>query len=83
MKTIELQHNERIVALVPECCSGSGWQNALVWAYIVDSSENLRTESIRAEEMTPEMQALFGVGEAMQNALFAAVPTRKAKKENS
>ena len=83
MKIIELAQGERIVAVVPDYCSGSGWRNALVWVYIVDSNQTLRTESIQADEMTPAMQTLFGVAEAMQNALFSAVPTRKAKKETS
>lgn len=83
MKTIELQRDERIVAVVPEYCFGPGWSNPLVWVYIVDSNQTLRTESIQADEMTPAMQTLFGVAEAMQNALFSAVPTRKAKKETS
>ena len=83
MKTIILAQDERIVAVVPEYCSGSGWSNEVVWVYIMDSSEKLRVESIQADEMTPEMRTLFGVAVAGMGALFAAVPTRKTKKETS
>ena len=82
-KIIELAQGERIVAVVPEYANGAEWRNALVWVHIEDSSQQLRTESIQAEEMTPAMHTLFGVAEAMVGALFSAVPARKAKKEKS
>ncbi len=82
IKTIKLQRDERIVAVVPEYCAGPGWCNAPVWVYIVGQS-GTREECIQPTERTPAMHVLFNAGAAMQNALFSAVPTRKAKKEKS
>ena len=83
MKTIELQRDERIVAVVPEYCFGPGWANPLVWVYIVDSIQRLRIEAIQPEDQTPKMRTLFGVGAAACGALVGAVPTRQIKEEKA
>jgi len=83
IKIIELQRDERIVAVVPEYCFGPGWSNPLVWVYIVDSSQQLRIEAIQPEDQTPKMRTLFGVGAAACGALVGAVPTRQLKEEKA
>ena len=81
-RTIKLNHGERVVAVVPERCSGPGWSNAPTWVYIVTNDGKLREECIQPEERTPELHTLFAAGEAMCNALAAAVPVKKAKRPN-
>jgi hypothetical protein len=83
MKTIELQRDERIVAVVPEYFFGPGWSYPLVLVYIVDSSQRLRIEAIQPEDQTPKMRTLFGVGAAACGALVGAVPTRQLKEEKA
>ena len=83
IKTIELQRDERIVAVVPEYCVGPGWANPLVWVYIVDSSQQLRIEAIQSEDQTPKMRTLFSVGAAACGALVGAVPTRQIKEKKA
>ena len=73
-KTIKLSHGERIVAVVPDRCSGPGWSNAPVWVFIATNDGRLREECIQPEERTSEMHTLFCAGEAMCKALLSAVP---------
>ena len=79
MKTIELQRDERIVAVVPEVCFGPGWATPLVHVYIVDSNWRLRIEAFQPEEQSSELRLLFSPGEAMCTALNRAVPTTSAQ----
>lgn len=81
-KTIKLKHGERILAVVPERCSGPGWHNAPTWVFIATNDGRLREECIQPNERTPELQALFHAGEAMCAALFGAVPVRREKTPN-
>lgn len=74
MKKIELNKGERIIAAVPELCSGPGWTREVVWVYIVDADGRLREESIQPEERTPAMEALFRPAAAMHHALLRALP---------
>ena len=76
-KTIHLADGERILAVVPEYCSGPGWTNQLVVVYISTGEGEIRQEYIQPEEMTPTMYALFGSGAAIHAALLRAVPTEK------
>lgn len=78
-KTIKLQDGERIIAVIPERCSGPGWSNAPTWVYIATADGRLRQECIQPGERTPELHTLFAAGEAMCNALMAAVPSRRLR----
>ena len=77
-KTIELHRGERIVAVVPDLCSGPGWSNAPVWVHVATIDGRLRTECLQPDEQTPEMHTLFTPGATMCEALVGAVPTRPA-----
>ena len=81
-RIIKLAHGERIVGVLPQRCGGPGWSNAPVWVAIAGNDGTLREECIQPEEMTPAMRVLFAAGEAMCNALLAAVPVSKAKRPN-
>lgn len=81
-KTIKLNHGERVVAVVPERCAGPGWSNSPTWVFVATNDGRLREECIQSDERTPELHTLFAAGEAMCNALAAAVPTRKTKPSN-
>jgi hypothetical protein len=81
-RTIKLAYGERVVAVVPERCNGPGWSNAPTWVYIATNDGRLREECVQPGERTPELQALFAAGEAMCNALAAAVPVKKTKMPN-
>lgn len=76
-KIIKLNHDERIVAVVPERCSGAGWSNTPTWVFIATRDGKLREEGIQPEDRTPELNALFGPGEAMCAALSAAIPVKR------
>jgi len=78
-RAIRLAADERIIAVVPEFCSGPGWANAVAWVYIVNSSGAFRQDCIQPDERTEALHALFAVGEAVNRALVAAVPVNKAK----
>ena len=73
-KVIQLQSNERIVAVVPQACSGPGWANSPVWVYIATSDGKLREECIQPAEQTKEMHTLYGIGNAVCATLIKAVP---------
>ena len=79
-KMIHLADGERILAVVPEYCSGPGWTNQLVVVYISTGDLEIRREYIQPEERTPAMHALFSSGAAIQAALLSAVPTEKENK---
>ena len=76
-KTIHLADGERILAVVPEYCSGPGWTNELVVVFIATGDWEIRQEYIQPEERTPAMHALFSSGSAIQAALLSAVPVEK------
>lgn len=78
-KVIHLFEDERIIAVIPERCSGPGWGNSPVWVYIAAQAGGLREECIQPSERTSEMNTLFYPGEAMVAALMNAVPQRKIK----
>ena len=76
-KTIHLADGERILAVVPEYCSGPGWANQIVVVYISTGDWEIRQEYIQPEERTPAMHALFSSGAAITAALLSAVPMKK------
>lgn len=73
-QSIALKRLERIIAVVPEYCHGPGWSNTVVWVYISNEKEQLRTECLQFEDQSYEMYALFAPGAAMHTALVNAVP---------
>ena len=82
-KAVKLHPGERVIAVVPEHCSGPGWANAPTWVYVATNDGRLRFESIQPEERTPQLHALYHAGEAMCAALLGSVPQRRAKSPNS
>ena len=77
-KSIYLSKNERIVAIVPEKCSGPGWVNNITWVYIEDeTSGRIRTDCIQPLETTKELHTLFSIGEEVYKGLLASIPTNK------
>lgn len=74
MKRITLAKHERIIAIVPEYCSGPGWSNAIVNAHIVDYATNThRVEHLQTDEVPRDMQVLFGVGAKVHDAMLVAI----------
>lgn len=78
-KAVKLHPGERVIAVVPERCSGPGWSNAPTWVYIASEDGKLRFECIQPEERTPQLHALYHAGEAMCAALLGSVPQRRGK----
>lgn len=76
-KTITLQHDEYIIAVVPEYCAGPGWSNTPVWVYIASPGGKFRIDCLQPEEQSRELHLLFRPGEAMCRALHSLIPTRK------
>jgi len=74
MTTLKLARGERIVAVVPEHCSGPGWSNRVVWVYIESGNGGIRDHCLQIEDQTPEMLTLFDVAAVMHRALLDAVP---------
>ncbi len=72
---ILLSRGERIVAAVPEKCSGPGWTNRVVWVYIERPEGGFRRECLQPEEQSAEMAVLFDIGAATCAALAGAVKT--------
>jgi len=59
---IQLNSNERIIAVIPERCSGSGWSNTPIWVYIENKvNGTLRTECLQPAEQTITQKILFDV----------------------
>ncbi len=79
MKRITLEKHERIIAIVPEYCSGPGWANRLVNVHIVDWATNThRVEHLQTDEVPRDMQVLFGVGAKVHDVMMGAIaPTVK------
>jgi siroheme synthase (precorrin-2 oxidase/ferrochelatase) len=79
IRTIELAQGERIIAIVPEACKGSGWSNEIVNVYIATPDGKLREEILQLSEVSPQMSAVFDVAVAVNTSLFHALPVSKAK----
>lgn len=81
-KTINLNKNERVIAVVPETCSGPGWVNQVVWVYILDDGDKtIRIDAIQPDECTRELSLLAAIGELVHKGLIAAVPVKRTNKE--
>lgn len=81
MKPLKLDYGERVIAVVPEFCSGPGWANRVIWVHIVANDGRVRSEAIQPTDQTPEQIALFAPGAAMHDALIRSVPTRDVKRK--
>jgi len=78
-KIITLAHGERIIAVVPERCSGPGWTNFPTWVYILSSIDGTcRTECIQPRERSPALMHLFDIGSAVCESLRDAISVKKA-----
>ena len=78
MKHVTLSRSERIVAVVPEKCSGPGWTNELVHIHIVDNATGAyRHESLRlsAGECSDGMMRLHKIGALVCAELMSEVST--------
>lgn len=82
MKRITLARHERIIAIVPEYCSGPGWANSLFNVHIVDwATHTHRMEYLQTDEVPRGMLVLFGVGAKVHDAMMGAIaPTVEKKK---
>jgi hypothetical protein len=77
---ITLQHNERLIAVVPEKAQGPGWSNTPLWVHIADYSNNShRVECIQPEDQTPAMRVLFHTLRIAHDQMLALVKTRRLK----
>jgi len=75
MKAIELSHDERIRAVVPEELSSP---EGLIWFYISNTTNGqIRREFLFPHECTPEFLTLCEVCESLQQALIKATPVVK------
>jgi hypothetical protein len=73
-RRLMLAADEQIVAVVPERAAGPGWSNAPVWVHIVgQSGQRYRCECLQPQEQTPELMALFRIGEEVCKSLRDAV----------
>jgi hypothetical protein len=79
VKTIYLQKNERIVAVVPERVRGPGWSNTPTWVYIMDNNGGFRVECIQAEGMSQELMTLFAAGAVMCESLRQSIHVEQNK----
>lgn len=82
-KTIELQHGERILAVVPHRAAGPGWSNSPIWVYIGNNDGKFRSECIQPDERNAELAALFDVGYAVNKSLIAALKIKHIKDAES
>ena len=73
-KVIALSNSERVVAVVPEPCSGRGWTNELLTVYIHDTFDGtLRVVHLQPSEQPDVIHHLFAPGAAMARALQMAI----------
>lgn len=79
-KIIELAHGERIVAVVPERCSGPGWSNSPTWVYVLANDGTCRVECIQPDERSPLLMNMYNTGEVVCSALIMSVTTNRAKR---
>lgn len=73
MRPIKLKPRERIVAVVPERCSGPGWLSSPVWVYI-EGPSGIRAECLQPDEQSDALLVLHAAGAEMARALISAVP---------
>lgn len=81
MTPIELHDRGRVIAVVPEQCSGPGWGNQVAWVYIQNTTnQTLRVECLQPQDFTRALFTLFDVGAAMQKALKESILTTRARR---
>jgi hypothetical protein len=80
---IELMPGERIIAVVPEPFEEMGYSIEPVVVYIATRDGRLREEFIQSDEQTQQMRLLYNIGATVSKALIAAVPKRRAKRNQS
>jgi hypothetical protein len=74
-RRLTLAADEQIVAVVPERAAGPGWSNTPVWVHIVgQSGQRYRCECFQPQGQSPELMALFRIGEEVCKSLKDAVP---------
>lgn len=76
MKHITLSRSERIIAVVPEMCFGSGWTNQLVHVHIVDSATGAyryESQQLSAGECSDGMMRLHKIGALVCDELMNEV----------
>lgn len=77
---VKLNKHEKVLAAVPEFCSGPGWSNMIVNVHIFDYQSNTyRVVYLQQDEITDDMHHIFGIGAKMQKMLIEAVPTKETK----
>lgn len=80
-KCVTLEDGERIVAVVPEFCSGPGWQNFVTWLYIQGIDGKSRFTCVQPSERSAELLAIWNIGEVVSRELISSIPTkRKARR---
>lgn len=73
-KSIVLEQNETVIAVVPEYCSGPGWSNKLVLVHIVNWFTNKhRVEYLQPEEQSSDMLKNFKVIQAAHELAINSV----------
>ena len=78
MKPIKLSAHERVIAVVPESCSGPGWSNRLVSVHIVDYAEGKhRVVYLQPSEQPMEMLLSFRLLEQAHLLGLGLIETRK------
>lgn len=79
MKTIEIEHNEHVIAVVPEVGLNQHYVD-LVWVYIENRlNKQLRTESLYRDDWTPRMSVLFELGAQMHYELSRSISVKRNK----
>jgi hypothetical protein len=79
MEKLTLSDNERIVAVVPELCSGPGWANKLTTVYIkkdprmCEGRDEFRTVYIQFDELSSDMRAIWHIGEMVSRQMVDIV----------
>ena len=73
-KSIFLEQNETVIAVVPEYCSVPGWSNKLVLVHIVNWFTNKhRVEYLQPEEQSSDMLKNFKVIQAAHELAINSV----------
>lgn len=77
---MKLKRHEHIVTAWPECASGPGWANQIIWVIISDGDGKLRQESIQPEEQSRGMVRLFSICATAHREFLATVRNTVNKK---
>lgn len=83
MKPIEMKGTENIIAVVPESCSGPGWNNNVVWVYIADVTHTVRYVCLQWEDYcNSPIATLFQVGDVLNKQLKSLIPVNRIRNAN-